>query len=146
MPSDPKFKQFDLVRFANQRDGGPVHRVVSVMFDGMIELHDMGGYFAPHLFAIADDIGGIPGSCPVDRGGRRDDCAAWPACACSELRPCPFCGGDAEFGQIGGEGDDSGGQFIQCANARCGASSALIFPCGDEPKPLLIERWNRRMS
>lgn len=61
-----------------------------------------------------------------------------------QLLPCPFCGGDAEYGEVGGEGDDAGGQFIQCANARCGASSALIFPCGDEPKPLLRERWNRR--
>lgn len=51
-----------LVRFNHERHGGPVHRVVSVMRDGMVELHDMGGYFAPHLFAVADDIGDIPPS------------------------------------------------------------------------------------
>lgn len=65
MTNDPQttaLRQFDLVRFAHERDGGPVHRVVSVMHDGMVELHDIGGYFAPHLFAIADDIGGIPPS------------------------------------------------------------------------------------
>lgn len=50
----------DLVRFNHERDGGPVHRVVSVMKDGMIEIHDMGGYFAPHLFVIADDVAAIP--------------------------------------------------------------------------------------
>lgn len=55
-------KQGTLVRFANKQEGGPVHRVVSVMHDGMVELHDMGGYFAPHLFAVADDIGDIPPS------------------------------------------------------------------------------------
>lgn len=51
-----------LVRFAHERDGGPVHRVFGVGVDGMIELDDMGGFFAPHLFVIADDIGDIPPS------------------------------------------------------------------------------------
>jgi len=60
--TDDHLKQGALVRFAHEQDGGPVHRVVSVMQDGMVELHDMGGYFAPHLFAVADDIGGIPPS------------------------------------------------------------------------------------
>jgi hypothetical protein len=62
--TDNNLKLGTLVRFAHQRDGGPVHRVVSVMRDGMVELHDMGGYFAPHLFAVADDVGGIPPSVP----------------------------------------------------------------------------------
>lgn len=52
----------DLVRFAHEKDGGPVHRIVSVMFDGMVEIHDMGGYFAPHLFVAADDVAEIPPS------------------------------------------------------------------------------------
>lgn len=50
----------NLVRFAHEQNGGPVHRVASVMSDGMVELHDMGGYFGPDLFVAADDIGGIP--------------------------------------------------------------------------------------
>lgn len=50
----------NLVRFAHEQNGGPVHRVVSVMDDGMVEVHDIGGYFAPHLFVAADDIAGIP--------------------------------------------------------------------------------------
>ena len=25
-----------------------------------------------------------------------------------ELKPCPFCGGDAEYGEVGGEGDSGG--------------------------------------
>lgn len=45
----------DLVRFNHERVGGPVHRVVSVMRDGKIEVHDIGGYFAPQLFTVAKD-------------------------------------------------------------------------------------------
>lgn len=55
-----ELQKFQLVRFGHERNGGPVHRIVSVMADGMVELHDMGGYFAPHLFAIADDVAAIP--------------------------------------------------------------------------------------
>lgn len=64
------------------------------------------------------------------------------------INPCPFCGGEAVFGEVSFEVDtpDAGGQFIQCVDGMCAASSALIFPCGDDPKPLLIERWNRRVS
>lgn len=54
------FKIGDLVRFANEQDGGPVHRIASVMSNGMVELHDFGGYFAPHLFVEAIDVAGIP--------------------------------------------------------------------------------------
>lgn len=50
----------DLVRFNHQKDGGPVHRVVSAAPDGMVELHDMLGWFSASLFTIADDVGGIP--------------------------------------------------------------------------------------
>jgi hypothetical protein len=49
----------DLVRFAHERDGGPVHRIVGIAGDGMVELHDMGGLFAPHLFEVVTYIAGI---------------------------------------------------------------------------------------
>lgn len=66
----------------------------------------------------------------------------------SELLPCPFCGGFAEHGQIADDcmppHPDQGGQFIQCTNNACGASTNLRFACGDDPKPLLAEQWNRR--
>jgi hypothetical protein len=62
------------------------------------------------------------------------------------LLPCPFCGGSAEFGTMGGAGDDTGAQFIQCTEAMCAASSALIWPGGEGPKPLLTKRWNRRAT
>jgi hypothetical protein len=71
------------------------------------------------------------------------------------LLPCPFCGSPAEFGAVPYErkyaGDDDcrinhdhGGEFIQCTNSACSASSMLIFPTMDDAKPHLIEKWNRR--
>ena len=111
-----------LVRFAHERNGGPVHRVVSVMQDGMIEIHDMGGYFAPHLFVIADDIGDIPPS--------RDN---------DELLPCPFCGGAAEIINIE-DGGNAGGSFVHCT--QCEACSNVEF----EFKENFVSNWNRRAN
>lgn len=60
-----------------------------------------------------------------------------------QLKPCPFCGSDAEFGSID-EGPNIGGHFVQCLSSACGASSALIYPLMDDIKNLLLERWNWR--
>lgn len=59
------------------------------------------------------------------------------------MAPCPFCGGAAVAGEID-EPDhpDFGGHFIECA--ECGAATGLRFACGDDPRPLLAEQWNRR--
>ncbi len=57
-----QLKRGTLVRFNHERDGGPVRRIVSVAPDGMIELEDMDGFFAPHLFEIAEGIADIPPS------------------------------------------------------------------------------------
>lgn len=43
-----------LVRFNHERNGGPVHRVINRDGDGMVELHDMTGWFAPHLFLVVE--------------------------------------------------------------------------------------------
>jgi hypothetical protein len=59
-----------------------------------------------------------------------------------QLGPCPCCGHAAGFDVA--TGDDEGGHFVACLNPRCGISTPLIFACGDDPKPLLRERWNRR--
>ena len=48
----------------------------------------------------------------------------------NELKPCPFCGGDAVI-----EGDTY--QWIVCNN--CGAETM-----GNEDIEVVIERWNRR--
>lgn len=53
MATDPTPTPGTLVRFNHERKGGPVHRIASVARDGMIELEDMGGFFAPHLFECA---------------------------------------------------------------------------------------------
>ena len=62
------------------------------------------------------------------------------------LLPCPFCGWAAEYRIVEGDNGhpDIGAHFIGCTNDLCAVSTALIFPCGDEPKPLLVEKWNRR--
>ena len=55
------------------------------------------------------------------------------------LKPCPFCGAEAEI-----DVEAQGGHFVRCLSSACAASSALIFPLMDDVKPLLMERWNRR--
>ena len=63
-----------------------------------------------------------------------------------KLKPCPFCGAGAKFGQVPDNENDSnsGGHFIQCTNPRCEASSALVFAAMDDPRRELAERWNSR--
>lgn len=62
------------------------------------------------------------------------------------LMPCPFCGWAAEYGIVEGDNGhpDIGAHFIGCTNDLCAVSTALVFPYGDEPKSLLVEKWNRR--
>jgi len=72
------------------------------------------------------------------------------------LEPCPHCGSEAKFyvsppevTLTSGEkieNPDDGGEFIQCTNTACAASSMLIFPTMADAKPLLIEKWNRRTA
>lgn len=62
-----------------------------------------------------------------------------------ELKPCPFCGGNAYFYQIvDEESDDFGGQCVVCTS--CNASSHLAFACGDSVKGKLTESWNTRQE
>lgn len=61
------------------------------------------------------------------------------------LKPCPFCGGEAEMIDMPEDsGDVTGAKFVQCTNSACMASSALIYPLMDDAKHLLLERWNKR--
>jgi len=59
----------------------------------------------------------------------------------AELLPCPFCG-SASIEMANERHDHSGGYFIGCP--ECDASTGLRFACGDDPRPLLVEQWNRR--
>lgn len=62
----------------------------------------------------------------------------------SELLPCPFCGNSTNIAMANEKHDHSGGYFIACP--ECDASTGLRYACGDDPRPLLIEQWNRRAS
>lgn len=55
------------------------------------------------------------------------------------LRPCPFCGGDAEILNIE-DGENAGGSCVSCT--RCQASSNVEF----EFKENFVSNWNRRTS
>jgi hypothetical protein len=60
-----------------------------------------------------------------------------------KLRPCAHCGSGAVFGVITREdSEDYGAEFIECL--VCKITTPLIFPCMDDPKPRLAEKWNRR--
>lgn len=53
------------------------------------------------------------------------------------LKPCPFCGGQAEIIEIE-EGDNAGGSCVSCT--KCLASSNLEFLF----KENFVNNWNRR--
>ena len=62
------------------------------------------------------------------------------------LKPCPFCGAEAEIITLAGETDEPsiGAQCVQCTSSACGAASGLIYPLMDDVTDLLHERWNKR--
>jgi hypothetical protein len=55
------------------------------------------------------------------------------------LKCCPHCASDAEVNQT-----TDGGYFVECL--KCGASTSLVYATGDDPLPMLMERWNRRAA
>lgn len=56
------------------------------------------------------------------------------------LKRCPFCASEAEVAQNSADN----GYYVECLS--CKTSSAKVFPCGDDPLPVLHERWNRRAT
>lgn len=61
------------------------------------------------------------------------------------LLPCPFCGNDEGIDVANTDPESlTGGYFIACP--KCDASTGLRFACGDDPRPLLVEQWNRRAA
>lgn len=62
----------------------------------------------------------------------------------SELKPCPFCGGDADWyistadAMISLLGEPSENNFIQC-DGECGANTAIY-----KTKEQAIKAWNTR--
>lgn len=69
----------------------------------------------------------------------------------SELKPCPFCGGDAEldfakasfiYTDVFGKAHDSGFFYtVRCIDNVCGCHIGIY----EEPK-MAMEAWNRRTS
>lgn len=62
----------------------------------------------------------------------------------SELKPCPFCGGEAEIKRREFMAINHQTWYVRCrSNERCYANSQLIdFPTESEA----IEAWNRRAN
>jgi len=54
----------------------------------------------------------------------------------NNLLACPFCGGKARFAE------HEGGEWIECS--ECTASTVCMYPCKEDVKELLAERWNAR--
>jgi len=54
------------------------------------------------------------------------------------LLGCPFCGGDARYG----ENTDEGLEWIECS--KCNACTTAMAPLMQGVKELLAEAWNRR--
>lgn len=63
-----------------------------------------------------------------------------------QLLPCAHCGSPATFMKVERESISQGGEYIDCTNKGCGATSVLMFATGEDVKPLLAERWNRRAA
>ena len=70
-----------------------------------------------------------------------------------ELKPCPFCGGEAKFESkvevypI----QDENGAYIDADIAYyeytgCPACDIWFYNNDDEPEEITIERWNRRVA
>ena len=62
-----------------------------------------------------------------------------------DLKPCPFCGGNAELRHTEGNSEYGKTAFVACL--RCGANSRMVslsFKYSADEKA--IEAWNRRAS
>lgn len=59
----------------------------------------------------------------------------------TKLKPCPFCGGEAEFHKTIVPNTKTIGMFVQCIN--CGARTRYVIDLGDE---YTIKNWNRRIN
>ena len=58
----------------------------------------------------------------------------------TKLKPCPFCGGDAEITVA----LEAGTNAFKVACCNCLASSAVVFAVEESPEPRLIQFWNTR--
>jgi len=64
----------------------------------------------------------------------------------AQLLPCAHCGSPAKFMQVERKSINQGGEYIDCTNKACGATSVLMFAIGEDVKSILAERWNKRAA
>lgn len=59
-----------------------------------------------------------------------------------ELKPCPFCGGNAKFARIAGEGTEA-----VCLECHCGTPKYFsVSENPDTEKEMAAQVWNKRTS
>jgi Lar family restriction alleviation protein len=63
----------------------------------------------------------------------------------SELKPCPFCGGEADF-SLGKKGDGSDWHYVECTELGCGAvgHNPTYADQNLQIRKVLIDAWNTR--
>ena len=73
---------------------------------------------------------------------RQDADGDLPMMLSRELLPCPFFGGNAVYQTVAGEGENFGGEYIECQ--ECGCSTKLWFPIKNSVTEIVREAWNKR--
>ena len=59
-----------------------------------------------------------------------------------ELKPCPFCGGEAILRKVATGRSRSGYEYyIRCGNLKC---PVYVVTCNRDTEDEVIENWNRR--
>ena len=63
-----------------------------------------------------------------------------------ELKPCPFCGGEAQYQAVDADdtesGENAGGEFVECVD--CHACTTLYFPAMQDVHEQVVAAWNKR--
>lgn len=101
----------------------------------------------PHLRVNAEfeRVGG----CVTEIGDRCVDCGALVPLPAplpeggEELKPCPFCGGEASIIAVEEE-SNAGGYVVMCSGCEC--STRVWFPIKDDVRGILRSEWNKRKS
>lgn len=61
----------------------------------------------------------------------------------SKLKPCPFCGGEAEI-YVEYDGDGALKYHAYCENCAAGSRKIMVHPSSRDHIGEVVEAWNRR--